>query len=174
MSKSTGIGKRGEYRALEIMEIGKAVTPSEIDAHVANGAYSSKYMSFLKRDGFVIQVNKDGRSVVSYTLISKPDDAKLPRGAFDRTRKAKVAKVKAAKPTKAKAKVKAVKPTKVKVKPVVDTSENLVLPAKKVAAKKAPKVRDIVEDTFADNGETNGGSFSVDSGFDDFDPRELA
>ncbi len=170
MPKTTGsTGKRPEYRALEIMKVGVAVTPSELDKHVGTGAYSSKYMSFLKRDGFVITVNKDGRSVTSYTLVSSPPDDKLPKGAFDRPT-VSTAKVAAKKAPKAKTPQKA--KAKVKIAPAVNV-DNFVLPEKKkVAAKKAP--RDVVEDTFGDTGEVAGGSFSIDGGFDELDPRELA
>lgn len=173
MPKTTGsTGKRPEYRALEIMKVGAPVTPSELDKHVGTGAYSSKYMSFLKRDGFVITVNKDGRSVVSYTLVSSPEADKLPKGAFDRptvtTQKVSAKKAPKAKAvTKTKAKAKA----KVKVIPV-DTSAFVLPEKKKVAARKAP--RDTVEETFGDTGEVAGGSFSIDGGFDELDPRELA
>lgn len=141
MSKT--IGKRAEYVALEIMEIGKPVTPSQIDAHTGTGTYSSKYISFLKRDGFVFEIKKDGRNVVSYTLLSRPADSKLPPGAFDRTRASKSVKVPAEK--KAKTKKAKAKTGKVKVNDVTDTKTpgNFVLPAKKaVAAKKKAVIKD--------------------------------
>lgn len=170
------MGKRPQYRALEIMQIGKSVTPSAIDKHTRTGTYSSKYMSFLKRDGFVIEVNKDGRSVVSYTLISRPEDSLLPPGAFDKPVKEK--KVVAA--SKTKAKTKAV-PAKKKVKVISVNTENFVVPSKKkfiskAAARKTEKHKSIdpITETFGNSGEFSGGSFSVDNCFDDLDPRELA
>ena len=174
-------GKRPEYRALEIMQIGKPVTPSAIDKHTKTGTYSSKYMSFLKKAGFVINVNKLGRSVVSYTLVSRPDDSKLPVGAFDKPVKEK--KVAAAKKPKAKTKAKPkakAKATKKKVKVISVDTENFVLPTKKkivakAAARKTEKRDpDTITETFGDSGEYSGGSFSVDGGFDELDPRELA
>jgi hypothetical protein len=136
------IGKRAEYVALEIMEIGKPVTPSQIDSHTKTGAYSSKYISFLKRDGFVFQTNKDGRNVVSYTLLSRPEDSKLPPGAFDRPRASKVS-TKTVPAKKAKETKKDEKAGKVKVKAVDTSPETIVLPPKKaVAAKKKVVVKE--------------------------------
>jgi len=173
MPKTIGsTGKRPEYRALEIMKVDVPVTPSEIDKHVGTGVYSSKYMSFLKRDGFVITVNKDGRSVVSYTLLSTVADDKLPKGAFDRAATVASTKIAAKKAPKPSAPVTAKAKTKVKVMPVVNADAFVLPEKKKVAARKAR--RDVVEETFGDSGELQGGSYSIDGGFDELDPRELA
>jgi len=148
-------GKRPEYIALELFRAGATVTPSEIDKYVGTGTYSSKYMSFLKRDGFVISIKKDGRSVVSYTLVSSPPDEKLPSGAFEKQ------KVAAKKST-----------PKVKVKVAANVEETgFVLPQKKAAAKKSHL--DSAEQEFGNTGEFSGGSYSIDGDFDKVDPREL-
>jgi hypothetical protein len=48
MAKIAGREVRGEFLALQLFEIGKAVTPSEINTHVGYGDYAAKYISFLK------------------------------------------------------------------------------------------------------------------------------
>lgn len=69
-------GVRPEIRALGVIKLNKPVTPSEINTHVGAGDYAAKYISFLKtRYGFEFTVQKDGRKVVSYTLIKEPSNA---------------------------------------------------------------------------------------------------
>lgn len=161
------LAKRPEYVALEIMEVGKAVTPSDIDKHVGTGAYASKYMSFLKRDGYTIQVNKDGRSVVSYTLVAKPavepahaSGRPAPAPKVEKAAKAKKAKEK---PVKAPKKEKAVKAEtkKAEKKPAKKSTAGFVLPAKKKAKAEKPAVKE----DFAPTQEMT--SFAVDSDWDD-------
>ena len=84
--------KRPRELALEVLKLNKAVTPSEIDKHVG-GEYSSKYICQLRKRGFEFEVTKDGRNVVSYTLIKEPKNATEIRGG---TKKQKVVKVKKA------------------------------------------------------------------------------
>jgi hypothetical protein len=164
------LAKRPEYVALEIMEVGKAVTPSEIDKHVGTGAYASKYMSFLKRDGYTIQVNKDGRSVVSYTLVAKP--AVEPAHASGRATTPKVEKVAKAKKAKEKAvkapkkekpaKAEAKKPEK---KAAKKAPAGFVLPAKKKVKAEKPAAEKPAKEDFAPTQEMT--SFAVDSDWDD-------
>jgi hypothetical protein len=161
MPKTVNLNKRAEYVALEILEEGKPVTPSEIDAHVGTGKYSSKYISFLKRDGFVITTNKNGRNVVSYSLVSKPDTSKLPPGAFPKADKPKVEKV-----------AKAKKATKVKATKVAKPKEEtFVLPAKKKGKSEKP----VMDEGFVNPEPV---AYSVDSDWDEInpndDPTELA
>lgn len=158
MPKTVNHSKRPEYVALEIMKEGVAVTPTDIDAHVGTGKYSSKYVSFLKRDGFVIETKKDGRNVVSYTLVSRPAEDALPSHAFPRkakVEKPKLAKAAAKKVVKAPAK-KAVKAKKVAAK----KSEGFVVPAKKSVSKPSKNLEQIVE-------EQENQTFAVDSAFDE-------
>ena len=76
MPKIAGREVRGEFLTLQLFEVGKAVTPSEINDHVGRGDYAAKYISFLRgRHGFEFSVQKDGRTAVSYTLVSEPDNA---------------------------------------------------------------------------------------------------
>lgn len=66
--------KRPRELALEVIKLNKAITPSEIDKHVG-GEYSSKYICQLRKRGFEFEVVKDGRNVVSYTLVKEPKNA---------------------------------------------------------------------------------------------------
>lgn len=69
-------GIRPEIRALEVFPLGATVTPDVINAHVGTGDYAAKYVSFLNtRFGFTITANKDGRRVVSYTMVAEPANA---------------------------------------------------------------------------------------------------
>ena len=94
-------------RVLEKMVIGVPVSPKEIEDHANGGPYSSKWMLYLRMRGFDISVQKEGRKVVSYTLITEPADAAEQRKGKDKA----VPKPKAPKAVKPK-KVKAVKQAK--------------------------------------------------------------
>ena len=131
---------RPEIRALAVIKLNKPVTPAEINAHVGTGDYAAKYISFLKnRYGFTFSVQKNGRQVVSYTLLKEPKNVDALRGAKPKAAAVAVAKV--AKPVKA-AKVSAavsVKPAKV----------------------------DVVQKQFGSTGEVS--SYNVDGDFDSMD-----
>ena len=86
-------GVRPEIRALAVLQLGKTVTPAQINDHVGTGDYAAKYVSFLNtRYGFKITPNKDGRKVVSYTVISEPDNAADLRGMQPKAPKTKAVK----------------------------------------------------------------------------------
>lgn len=133
-------GIRPEIRALAVIKLNKPVTPAEINAHVGTGDYAAKYISFLKnRYGCTFSVQKNGRQVVSYTLLKEPKNIDTLRGAKPKAAAVAVAKV--AKPAKA-AKVAAavsVKPAKV----------------------------DVVQKQFGSTGEVS--SYNVDGDFDSMD-----
>jgi hypothetical protein len=146
-------GVRPEIRALAVMQMGKPVTPSEINACVGTGDYAAKYISFLKnRYGFDFSVQKNGRQVVSYTMLKEPSNVAELRGAQPKQKAVKVAKV--AKPSK----------------------------AQKVIAKVAPSVKN-VKDQEADRllaelnmknaGEVAGGSYSIDNDWDSVEGVDL-
>ena len=145
---------------LAVMPVGKAVTPAEIEASVNNGPYAAKYISFLRRLGFEISVQKDGRNVVSYTIVSEPEDAASHRALKPPKAKSSPApKVKTAKAVKV---VAASKPKKAKV-------------VKQKAAAAKPKREksimdanyDEVEKTFGSSGAI--GNYSVDPDWDSMD-----
>jgi hypothetical protein len=176
VSASNGI--RPEIRALAVLQMGKTVTPAEINAHVGTGDYAAKYVSFLNtRYGFTITANKDGRKVVSYTMIAEPANAAELRSATPKAPKAKVAKApkvtKVANPT---ATAIANMPKKsdddIKAKNL-ETIKKVAEGMKKVAAKKAKsnkKTRefDDVTEQFGSNGEV-ATSYSVDKDWDSID-----
>ena len=162
-------GIRPEIRALAVLQLGKTVTPQEINDHVGTGDYAAKYVSFLNtRYGFNITANKDGRKVVSYTVIAEPSNASDLRSQQPKAPKVKTAKVAAPKPAK---------PSKTMAASVADIKAANLAKLKEVAAnrsKAAKKVRefDDVTETFGSSGEV-GTSFSVDRDFDSFEDVDL-
>jgi hypothetical protein len=191
VSASNGI--RPEIRALAVLQMGKTVTAKEINDHVGTGEYAAKYVSFLNtRYGFTITANKDGRKVVSYTMIAEPANAAELRAAQPKAPKAKAAKV--AKAPKAKA-PKALGLTMAEANEIREEvaseraleikSKNLEtlrkvakdMGMKKVAAKKkvAKKVRDFddVTEQFGTSGEV-ATSFSIDKDWDSIDGVDLS
>jgi hypothetical protein len=170
-SASNGI--RPEIRALAVFPLGATVTPDVINAHVGTGDYAAKYVSFLNtRYGFTIQANKDGRKVVSYTMIAEPANAADLRAATPKVAKAKTAKAPKIAAPKAVAKIKA--PAKVVDKEAIKAKNLATLKA--VAAKrKKVKVRefDDVTETFGTSGEV-GTSFNVDRDWDSVEGLDLS
>lgn len=118
-AKSNGIPP--QVRALAVIKLGIPVTPSEINKCVDTGNYASKWVLYLKIMGFKFAVHKNGRNVVSYTMISEPENAaelramqpKLPN--IKKPAKAKVAVVVPKMPVKNLAKIKANNLAKIKV-----------------------------------------------------------
>jgi hypothetical protein len=169
-------GVRPEIRALAVFPLGATVTPDVINAHVGTGDYAAKYVSFLNtRYGFTIQANKDGRKVVSYTMIAEPANAADLRGATPKSKIAKpAAKAKIAAP-KAVAKVKA--PAKVVDKAAIKAKNLETLKAVAAKRKAAPKKKvrefDDVTETFGTSGEV-GTSFNVDRDWDSIDGLDLS
>jgi hypothetical protein len=91
-AQSNGI--KPYLRALAVIKLGVPVTPTEINEHVGTGDYAAKYISFLRnRNGFEFTIQKDGRKVVSYTLIKEPADAEALRNLMPKAAKSKAPKV---------------------------------------------------------------------------------
>lgn len=67
-------GVRPEFRALAVIKLGVPVTPQTINDFVGTGDYAAKYVSMLRNKGFVFTSNKDGRTVLTYTLTAEPAD----------------------------------------------------------------------------------------------------
>ena len=176
MAKIAGRDVRGEFLALQLFEIGKAVTPSEINSHVGYGDYAAKYISFLKnRHGFEFSVQKDGRAVVSYTLVAEPENAAAVRAMATASPKAaKAPKVKVAKAAKV-AKPKASKPVKVR-----QSKQTASAPIKKAARQvlkdraDAEADRLLAEIGMKNAGEYAGGTYSVDPDWDRMDGIDVA
>lgn len=151
-------GVRPEIRALGVIHLNKPVTPAEINSHVGTGEYAAKYISFLKnRYGFDFTVQKDGKTVVSYTCVAEPKNIDELRATQPKAKAAKPAKVvvaKAEKPAKPAKKAAAA----AKVKPVkIDKSKSI----------------DIVEKQFGSSGEV-ATSYSIDGDWDSMDGIDVA
>lgn len=171
-------GIRPEIRALAVLQLGKTVTPAEINDHVGTGDYAAKYVSFLNtRYGFTITANKDGRRVVSYTVIAEPANVADLRAMQPKAAKApKAAAPKAAKAPKVVA-AKAAAPAK-SAKSVADIKAANLAKLKEVGAnrtKAAKRVRefDDVTEQFGTSGEV-GTSFNVDRDWDSIDGLDLS
>lgn len=67
-------------RILPSIQPGVPFTPETIDK-IVGGAYSSKFVFYLRELGFEFSQQKDGRKIVSYTLIKEPADAATIRSA---------------------------------------------------------------------------------------------
>lgn len=95
MSRNTG--KRPHELALELFAKKPTVSPSELEAHVGNGPYASKHIWFLRKLGHDILINKDGRTVVSYTYNGAGTATSKPaKAAAKSVSKAEERRVKAA------------------------------------------------------------------------------
>lgn len=172
------IGKRPHELTLELFAQNATQTPSEIDAFVQNGPYSSKHIWFLRKLGHDISVNKQGRTVLSYTYNGPgTSTAVAPKPA-------KVAKPKAAKPAKAPKRQVAdpVAAKQNKLKPATDEQVKAANLAKMKAVsaklaklegpKKSKRVVDVVEQELGSTGEV-ATSFAVDNGWDSIDGLDL-
>lgn len=122
----------------------KTVTPTELSKALGADTPASKHAWFLKSLGFEVQANKDGRNVVSYTMIAAP--ASAPAVAVKKT--AAAAKPKAApkaKAVSAPAPVAAKKsPTKAK-KPAVAATPAVMTDADIASAASAIDIADVNE-----------------------------
>ncbi len=148
-------------RVLEKMVLGVPVSPKEIEDHANGGPYSSKWMLYLRMRGFDITVQKEGRKVVSYTLVKEPADA-----AEQRKGKEKAApKVKAPKAAKPK-KVKAAKPALKTSNPVSNNMAKL-----KAALNKRKQAENVVNEFAALESVGLGipSSTNVDGDFDAYE-----
>jgi hypothetical protein len=158
-------------RVLPAIQPGVPFTPETID-QIVGGEYSSKFVFYLRELGFEFSNTKDGRKIVSYTLIKEPDDAATIRGATASAPRGKNATPKA---PKVKA-VKAAKPAK-STKSVADIkAANLAklkaVGAKQVKAAKRVREYDDVTEQFGNSGEV-GTSFNVDRDWDSIEGLDL-
>lgn len=156
-------------RALEFLRQKGSATPAEINAHVGQGNYASKYVCYLKLYGYEIETVKTGRTVTEYRFVSDGDSATrnfqwVPPAKRNGT-------APAAKPKKA-AVVKTVAP---KAEKPVKVRMSKQTPAKKAARnilqERADKEADAIlaQIGLKDAGEIQHGSYSVDPGWDDLD-----
>lgn len=176
-------GIRPEIRALAVLQLGKTVTPAQINDHVGTGDYAAKYVSFLNtRYGFKITANKDGRKVVSYTVISEPANAADLRATQPKLPKTKTVLAKAKKVSKAlgltmaeakeiRDEVKAEKAAEIKAKNLATLKA--VAAKRKSAPKKKVREFDDVTEQFGTSGEV-GTSFNVDRDWDSVEGLDLS
>lgn len=178
MARNTG--KRPHELTLDLFAQNATQTPSEIDAYVKNGPYASKHIWFLRKLGHDITVNKDGRTVLSYTYNgpgtstpTAPKAAKAP--------KRQVADPVAAKQNK-------LRPAAVKAKPIKSTVgedrrrikaaaiktdeeikaanlEKMRAVSAKLAKRKSKKTVDVVENELGTSGEI-ATSYNIDPAWD--------
>lgn len=188
-------GIRPEIRALAVLKLGVTVTPKQINDHVGTGDYAAKYVSFLNtRYGFNITSNKDGRKVVSYTVVAEPANAsdlrsatpkvpKVTKAATAKTKTEKTATVKSApKTSKVAPKSKSVATPKVKSDEEIKAKnlETMKKVAAKLKSKTTPKASkkkvrefDDVTEAFGTSGEV-GTSFSLDHDWDSIEGLDLS
>jgi len=108
-------------RILPVIQVGVPFAPSAID-QIVGGAYSSKFVFYLRELGFEFTQQKDGRKIVSYTLVKEPADVATIRGAS---------------PSKTRSGAKSA--TKVAAKSAVTTETEVSAPVKKTSESKAKK-----------------------------------
>jgi hypothetical protein len=158
-------------RVLPAIQPGVPFTPEAID-QIVGGEYSTKFVFYLRELGFEFSTNKDGRKIVSYTLIKEPADAAAIRGATasaargknaaPKAPKVKAAKVaKPAKSTKSVAEIKAANLAKLKT-----------VGAKQTKVAKRVREYDDVTEQFGNTGEV-GTSFNVDRDWDSIEGLDL-
>lgn len=155
-------GVKSEIKALAVMQLNKPVTPQEINAHVQTGDYAAKYVSMLTNTwGFKFTTQRDGRRVVSYTLVSEPSN-----GAELRAMTPVVKTPKAAKQPKV---AKVQKVAKVAAAPVVAAAPAVVESAAKKLMKQSKKPSDPVVEEFG----TSGSVGTIDGDWDSVDGLDL-
>jgi len=158
-------------RALAFLKEKGSATPAQIEKHVGQGAYASKYVCYLKLRGFEIETVKTGRTVTEYKFVSDGDSATrdyqwvppAQRGA-NATPKQKKAKV-----------AKAAKPIKVR-----QSKQTPSAPVKKAARNALKDHADAMADRLLaeigmkNGGEYAGGTYSVDPDWDSMDGIDVA
>ncbi len=161
-------------KVLQVAKLNVPVTPTEINDHIGAGNYASKYVLYLKNNGFEFSVNKSGRTVVSYTLIKQPANAEqLINDALN--------KKSAPKSKKTVTVANATKPVKVNTTPKTKAKTKKDIKAKNLETLRAvganfkPKnVRefDDVTEQFGSSGEI-GTSYTVDGDWDSIEGVDL-
>lgn len=146
-------------KVLTAIKVGVPVTPSQINKAAGNGDYAAKYIMLMRKYyGFDITVQKNGKSVVSYTVVREPENVAELRAYTGREK------------TSAKAPAKTKTPEQIK-------AANLAT-MKKVGQKqtknntKVNKIVDEVENSLGTTGEI-ATSYSIDHGWDAIDQSVL-
>jgi hypothetical protein len=162
------------FVALAFLKSKGTATPAEINAHVGKGNYASKYICYLKLEGYEIEAVKNGKTVVEYKYISDGDSATrnyqwVPPAQRNGTAAPKQKKAKAA------AKPKASKPVKVRQSKQT-ASAAVKKAARNVLKDAADKQADalLAELNMKNAGEYAGGTYSVDPDWDSMDGIDVA
>ena len=158
-------------RVLPAIQPGVPFTPEAID-QIVGGEYSSKFVFYLRELGFEFTQSKDGRKIVSYTLIKEPADAAAIRGATASAARGKNAapkapKVKAAKVAKPATSTKSVAEIK-----AANLAKLKAVGAKQAKVAKRVREYDDVTEQFGNSGEV-GTSFNVDRDWDSIEGLDL-
>lgn len=158
-------------RALAFLKEKGSATPAQIEKHVGQGAYASKYVCYLKLRGYEIETVKTGRTVTEYKFISDGDSATrdyqwvppAKRGAAATPKQKKVKAPKASKPVK-----------------VRQSKQTPSAPVKKAARNALKDHADAMADRLLaeigmkNGGEYAGGTYSVDPDWDSMDGIDVA
>lgn len=79
---------------LKVIKLNKPITPAEINKADGSRNYAAKYVMLMRKYyGFTFTVQKDGRTVVSYTCTAMPENVKELRNYKVKTKKVAVEKV---------------------------------------------------------------------------------
>lgn len=159
-------GIRPELRALAIIKLGVPITISEINDYIGSGDYGSKYVCMLKTVwGFTFTVQKNGRKVVSYTMVAEPKNGAELRALQPKVKKSatKAAAKTVKKPKVARSAAVAKQKKSVAVKAATTTS------AKAAAFMKFREKQNVdpVEAALGSTGEVT--SYGMDSDWDSMD-----
>lgn len=142
-------------KVLELARSKSSLTPTEINDHIGKGNYASKHVLYLKILGYEFDTAKDGRNVVSYSLVKEPDNSNELVAAVSSksTKTPKLAVVKKAAPSE-----------EVKVKNI----ETMKKVAAKFRNRKPVKTIEIDEEV-----ERDSFSYSVDNDWDSIDGLDI-
>lgn len=93
MARSTSGDKSQLIAALDILKDKKTLTPTELTKAIGvDIKYASKFVTYLRFYGYLIDANKNGKSVVSYTYVGESANLKPIPTSATRTVKAKAPK----------------------------------------------------------------------------------
>lgn len=168
-----------QHKTLELFQkIGDRVTPEQINKHSGGtGSYFSKHICILRSWGYTFDLEKDGRTILSYTLTGVPEnDAEYRISKVELNRKRRAArrgppKIK----DKRKPKAKWVEKKSVDAVSAVskDAKERNLEKMKRVLAEKKAREREIL-DVLED--EPTPTSYAIDADWDtteNIDIKEL-
>jgi hypothetical protein len=166
-------------RALAFLKENGTATPAQIEKHVGQGAYASKYVCYLKLHGYEIETVKSGRTVTEYKFISDGDSATrnyqwvppAQRGAnaTPKQKKTKVARDAKTVFEKASKQIKVRQSKQTPSAPVKKAARNVL---RERADAEADRL--LAEIGMKNAGEYAGGTYSVDPDWDSMDGIDVA